>query len=91
MGVAFDGTLTPEQVDTYRKDGFLVIPDFASPDEVAGMLRRADEPSKPSTHPPSRDPSSRRRTRSTSDAYFLDSGNHLSFFFEEDALTRAPG
>ena len=43
MGVAFDGTLTPEQVDTYRKDGFLVIPDFASPDEVAGMLRRADE------------------------------------------------
>ena len=70
MGVAFDGTLTPEQVDTYRKDGFLVIPDFASPDEVAAVRRRADELVE--AFDPSSVPRSifTRHQKRTSDAYF---------------------
>ena len=79
------GALSPEQVARFRSDGFLVIEHFASPEEVAAMLRRAEElvdafdPSTVSSVFSTTD------QKKTSDAYFLDSGNHVSFFFEEKA------
>jgi phytanoyl-CoA hydroxylase len=37
------GMLSPDQVDRYHRDGFLVLPDFASAGACAELRRRADE------------------------------------------------
>lgn len=35
-------SLSPEQIDRYRRDGFLVVPDVLSPDEIADLRRVTD-------------------------------------------------
>eukprot|EP00775_Hariotina_reticulata_P010651 gene10651-10810_t len=80
--------LTPAQVQKFHEDGYLAIPNFASKQQVAAMIDRANQ------LVAAFDPSSSQRSvfstqedqKHAKDQYFLQSASNISFFFEEKAL-----
>ena len=80
--------LSAIQVEAFRRDGFLVVPDFVSADDCVALRERAMQLAE--EHVPSPEQATvftaDGKPQHTSDNYFLTSGEKIRCFFEKDAF-----
>ncbi|HVA27693.1 MAG TPA: phytanoyl-CoA dioxygenase family protein [Candidatus Baltobacteraceae bacterium] len=79
--------LSGEHLARYRNDGFIVLPDFKSPNEVAALRVRALEIVDAFDARGDASVFTTRNDSERTDAYFMESGEAVRCFLEEDGRT----
>jgi phytanoyl-CoA hydroxylase len=78
--------LGPDRVADYERDGFLVLPGFASRETCEAMIARSRELVAAFDPGTVASVFSTKEQTHTTDDYFLSSGGEVRFFFEEEAF-----
>jgi phytanoyl-CoA hydroxylase len=78
--------LTPIRLDAWRRDGFLVLPGFASPEAIGALARRAHQIVEAFEPPQRMAVFSSRDRAALSQRELVDSAAAVRCFFEEEAL-----
>ncbi|KAF9038286.1 phytanoyl-CoA dioxygenase [Hymenopellis radicata] len=81
--------LSQEQIDTFYRNGYLVLPKFLDAKDTDALLRRSHkylEDFSVEDHPLTRFTTA--EDNHVGDDYFLDSGDKIRYFLEEDAVDK---